>query len=249
MRSVSSSHIDGAIRLGRQGVARHPRARSVSQSGVPLLLIDGQPVETQSTPNLPLQLAVKRALDIVLSIAGLILLSPLFLVLAIAIRVDDGGPVIFAQRREGRCGQIFTIYKFRTISPQLSNQSGVMSMRDDDGHVTRLGRFLRQSHLDELPQLWNVLVGDMSLVGPRPHVPDMMVCGQRYSEVVACYRLRLGQMRPGLTGWAQANALCGPVNDLRHARRRIDHDIAYIQNFSLMLDLKTIFRTAWGRGS
>lgn len=247
MRSVSSSHIDEAINLGRQGETRHPRMRVVNQSGVPLLLVDGFPVDTQLTWSQDLQLAAKRALDIVLSLAGLVVLSPLLLVIAMAIRLDDGGPILFSQRRDGYLGRNFTLYKFRTVSPSACDRAGGTLLRDDDWRVSKLGRFLRQSHLDELPQLWNVLVGEMSLVGPRPHVPDMMVCGHRYVDVVPYYRRRLAQMKPGLTGWAQANGLCGPVEDLRHARRRIDHDIAYCQNFSLMLDMKTMLRTAWGR--
>jgi lipopolysaccharide/colanic/teichoic acid biosynthesis glycosyltransferase len=132
--------------------------------------------------------------------------------------------------------------KFRTMFVDAGDASGIVQTTANDSRVTPLGRFLRAKSIDELPQLFNVLVGDMSIVGPRPHVEGMLAGGRPYEELVPYYRLR-HHMRPGLSGWAQANGLRGPTTDAAVAKARIDHDLAYIQNFSLMLDAEIIVLT------
>lgn len=189
-----------------------------------------------------LHLAGKRMFDIALSLAALVVLAPLLMGLAVAIKVSSPGPVLFRQAREGHFGRSFMALKFRTMAAARCDGSGVAQTAANDQRVTALGRVMRRTSLDELPQLFNVLWGDMSLVGPRPHVPGMVAGGMSYRDLVPYYDYRL-IMRPGLTGWAQANGWRGPTDRAENAMARIDHDVAYIQNFSLWLDLKIVWQT------
>jgi len=189
-----------------------------------------------------LQLALKRAMDIVLTVPGLVFLGPLFLFVALAIKLTSPGPVYFVQEREGMGGRRFRAFKFRTMYSDRCDPSGVSHTIENDPRVTPLGRWLRRTSIDELPQLFNVLRGDMSLVGPRPHVAGMLAAGQPYDRVVPFYAVR-HQVLPGITGWAQVNGLRGRIETLEQARARIEHDIAYVHNFSLALDLKILART------
>jgi exopolysaccharide biosynthesis polyprenyl glycosylphosphotransferase len=180
--------------------------------------------------------AVKRAIDVVVSAILLVLLSPVLLVVAILIKVTMPGPLLFRQERIGRNRKPFIIYKFRSMIPDAEKATGPVVAAPGDQRVTGLGRFLRRMSLDELPQLFNVLKGDMSLVGPRPQ-PTFF--DQRYSGEVPRY-LERQQVRPGLTGWAE-------VNDLRGAAPIVDrtmYDVYYIENWSLALDLKCVVLTA-----
>lgn len=187
-------------------------------------------------------LAAKRVLDIVASGLGLVALLPLFLIVALMIKITSNGPVFFRQEREGLGGKSFVALKFRSMSVEKGDTTGVAQTVKHDPRVTSVGRVLRRTSIDELPQLINVLVGDMSLVGPRPHVFNMRAGGMLYKHLVPYYDVRL-KMLPGLTGWAQANGLRGSTEKADVARARIDHDIAYVQNFSIWLDLKIILRT------
>jgi exopolysaccharide biosynthesis polyprenyl glycosylphosphotransferase len=180
--------------------------------------------------------ALKRLIDVVVSGALLVLLSPVLLVVSILIKVVMPGPVLFRQERIGRNRNPFVIYKFRSMIPDAEAKTGPVVAKPGDDRVTPLGRFLRRSSLDELPQLINVLKGDMSLVGPRPQ-PTFF--DERYSGEVPRY-LERGQVRPGLTGWAE-------VNDLRGAAPIVDrtlYDVYYIENWSLALDIKCVLLTA-----
>ncbi len=188
------------------------------------------------------QAAAKRLFDIVAAAAALVCLGPLMLLVALAIRMESSGPVLFSQEREGKDRVPFRVLKFRSMQVTRCDASGVRQTRRDDPRVTRVGRFIRRTSIDELPQLINIIKGDMSLVGPRPHVPGMLAAGREYRDLVEYYDLRL-LVRPGLTGWAQANGLRGPTTNSALARARVDHDLAYIQNFSLWLDLKIILLT------
>lgn len=199
----------------------------VLQSGLPLYLAGGVPVSADGLSGR--EHLAKRSLDIVLSGTALVVLAPFLFIVALALKVTGSGPVLFAQSREGRGGRLFLIYKFRTMA------AGTQT-------VTRLGHLLRRTSVDELPQLLNVLRGEMSLVGPRPHVPGMQAGGMPYRELVPYYDKRLSLL-PGLTGWAQVNGLRGSVSDAALARSRVDHDVAYIQNASLWLDIRIIGRT------
>jgi len=190
----------------------------------------------------PLDTFLKRALDIVGALVGICALGPLLIIVALMIKASSPGPVLFRQSREGLNGRAFDALKFRSMREADCDASGVTQTRINDPRVTPVGRFIRKTSIDELPQLFNVLRGDMSLVGPRPHVANMLAGGRLYRDLVPYYGERLA-MRPGITGWAQANGLRGPTRDPRLARERIDHDIAYIQNFSIWLDLKIIVMT------
>jgi polysaccharide biosynthesis protein PslA len=221
-----------------------PPIATSPQSGLSLLLIDGTPATPARTTRRLLALGAKRALDIVLAGAALIALLPLLAAIALLVRVTSPGPALFWQDRVGFNGRIFRIVKFRTVRTECSDPSGVSQLVCGDGRATPFGEFLRDSSLDELPQLFNILVGDMSIVGPRPHPAGQLAAGRPYAEVVPYYNQRWA-MRPGLTGWAQVNGLRGPTRHPVYARARVDHDIAYIQNFSLLLDLRVIALTVW----
>lgn len=209
-------------------------------SGLPLSFLEGMPDVTSPEDVGPL--AVKRAVDIILSVLALVFLAPLLLLVALAIRITSRGPAVFHQVREGQRGELIAIYKFRSMYADRCDATGVRQTSAGDGRVTLIGKFIRRTSIDELPQLFNVLRGDMSLIGPRPHVPGMLAGGVRYDELVPYYHVR-GLMRPGLSGWAQANGFRGATDDIALARARVDHDLAYIANFSIWLDLKIIART------
>jgi lipopolysaccharide/colanic/teichoic acid biosynthesis glycosyltransferase len=213
------------------------------ESGLPMLIQDGKPILPAMTRSRRMQLVWKRwAFDLPLALLALMALLPLLLAIAVTIRVSSPGPVIFGQLRVGRDGKLFRLFKFRTMRVEDCDDSGLNQTVANDGRQTRLGRLLRATSLDELPQLWNIVIGDMSVIGPRPMVEGQKAAGRDYREVVPYYDFRQ-LMRPGLSGWAQANGLRGSTQEYDPARRRIDHDCAYIQNFSLTLDIKIIVRT------
>ncbi|UXN69021.1 sugar transferase [Devosia neptuniae] len=200
------------------------------------------PADLTMTSRRQLELTLKRAFDIVVSLLALAFLLPLLLMVTLAIRLSDPGPALFRQPRVGQGGRIFTIFKFRSMYMERCNTDGVDQTVAEDERIMPLGRFLRRTSIDELPQLLNVLRGDMSLVGPRPHVEGQLAAGLPYEHLVPYYSYRR-HMRPGLTGWAQANGYRGPTSQSEQAIGRIDHDVAYIQNFSLLLDLRIILIT------
>jgi Undecaprenyl-phosphate glucose phosphotransferase len=180
---------------------------------------------------------LKRALDVALSATALFLLAPLALVLAIAIKLDSKGPVLFRQRRYGFNQEPFRIFKFRSMYT-AEDGAHVKQASQDDPRVTRVGRFMRRTNLDELPQLLNVLNGDMSLVGPRPHA---IAHDQLFGPTVSLYGRR-HNVKPGITGWAQVNGLRGEVTP-ETLKARIEHDLHYVDNWSLWLDLCILWRT------
>lgn len=192
--------------------------------------------------DLSWQFVAKRLVDIVIAGSALLVLLPLFLVVAAAIKLESEGPVFFRQIRWGKgCKQI-KIYKFRSMHAALGDTSGVQQTVRNDPRITRLGAFLRSSNLDELPQLINVLKGDMSLIGPRCHAVGMKAAGMLYEELVPNYHQR-HLMRPGITGLAQMRGLRGPTDTAAKSRARIACDLHYIDHFSLLLDLKIIYGT------
>lgn len=181
----------------------------------------------------------KRILDIAGAGLALLLFLPLLICVALAVRLETGGPIIFRQRRTGHRGRIFTIYKFRTMT--VAEDFGeVRQATRDDARVTAVGALLRKLSLDELPQFLNVLKGDMSLVGPRPHA---LAHDNHYGERIASYAARF-RAKPGLTGLAQVNGLRGEIRDLRGMRDRVAADNLYIDSWSLGLDLAILARTA-----
>lgn len=219
-----------------------PRAFSGNQNGLPLSFENGVPVLPTPTVGSLVRDAVKRAIDVTIAASALVALSPLLAGLAVATRLSSPGPAIFSQWRTGRHGRKFRIYKFRTMRIEASDETGVRQVCPNDPGLTRLGAFMRARSLDELPQLFNVLRGDMSLVGPRPHAIGMHAAGMPYEALVPYYHLRHA-VRPGLSGWAQANGLRGPTTEIGPARSRIEHDLAYIQNQSTWLDIRIIALT------
>lgn len=212
------------------------------QSGLPLYWSDASPVPAQFSNSQQLQLSLKRGVDVVVAFLALVALAPLLIFVALAIKLTSPGKVLFRQEREGLGGNPFWTLKFRSMRTDMCDISGVAQTKSGDPRVTAIGRFIRKTSIDELPQLFNVIAGDMSLVGPRPHVAGMQAGGRLYRDLVPYYAQRLA-VRPGITGWAQANGLRGSTRDAASARSRIDHDIAYCQNFSLWLDCKIILRT------
>jgi lipopolysaccharide/colanic/teichoic acid biosynthesis glycosyltransferase len=190
----------------------------------------------------PVQQLAKRTFDGVASLAGLVLLAPLLAGVAVAVKLTSNGPVLFRQTRLGLNGQPFSILKFRTMYVDRCDASGLKHTVAGDPRVTPIGRFLRRSSIDELPQLINVLRGHMSLVGPRPYVPGMQAGGVAYERLDYRYYDRL-RVLPGITGLAQVNGYRGDATDEEAARVRLEYDLAYIENTGLLLDIKIIFRT------
>lgn len=223
---------------------RAPLSHSPRRAELPYRCSEGDPVAPPMTSGRRLKLALKRGMDLVLAAAGMMCLSPLLLLLWLAVRLSSPGPALFRQTRAGLNNRPFILLKFRTMHVDRGDRSGIAQTVAGDSRVTPLGRFLRRTSLDELPQLWNVLRGDMSLVGPRPHVFGMQAGGRNYDELVPYYAVRQC-MRPGISGLAQVQGLRGPTDDPDRARARIDRDLAYIQNFSLRLDVQIILLTIW----
>jgi exopolysaccharide biosynthesis polyprenyl glycosylphosphotransferase len=189
---------------------------------------------------------LKRLFDVALSSALFCLSAPFLVVIALLIWVSDGSPVIFRQERIGREGQGFTIFKFRTMNVRKTEDQGDIYTRKDDARITRLGRWLRKLRLDEVPQLWNVLRGDMSLIGPRA---EWSKCAERYEKNIPFYHFR-HLVKPGITGWAQVNYPYGESDE--DAIEKLKYDLYYIRHYSLKLDamivLKTVHTMLFGKG-
>jgi exopolysaccharide biosynthesis polyprenyl glycosylphosphotransferase len=185
---------------------------------------------------------VKWAEDKAFAAALLALLGPLMALIAILIKLDSRGPVFFVQKRFGFNNDVIRVFKFRTMYVDRGDPSGAQRTVQNDPRITRLGRFLRLLSLDELPQLINVLRGDMSLVGPRPHAIAMKAGNCLYSQAVEQYFHR-HRVKPGITGWAQVHGLRGEVNTLEKAHARVACDLYYIDHWSPWLDLKTLAKT------
>jgi putative colanic acid biosynthesis UDP-glucose lipid carrier transferase len=197
-------------------------------------------IELQRGPLSGPERTIKRLLDIFCAGVGLFALLPLLALTALAIKIDSTGPIIFRQRRCGFNGRPFRILKFRTMSV-LEDGEIIHQATPSDLRITRVGRFLRRTSIDELPQLLNVIEGSMSLVGPRPHA---LAHDTHFDTVVANYAFRR-HVKPGLTGWAQVNGYRGPTPDVAGVRSRVEHDLWYINNWSFGLDCTIIVRTAF----
>ena len=202
--------------------------------------VDGLPVlAVCESPFHGVQGALKRLIDVAVAGAGLLVLSPLLLAVAIAIRLESPGPVIFRQRRYGLDGRDIVVWKFRSMRVTEDGATTYRQVERGDPRVTRIGRIIRATSIDELPQLVNVLQGRMSLVGPRPHA---VAVNERYRKLISGYMIR-HKVRPGITGWAQVNGHRGG-DDIEQMRKRIEHDLEYLRNWSLRLDLTILARTA-----
>jgi len=185
---------------------------------------------------------VKRTTDVVLGGAAFIAALPIMAVIALLVRLDSPGPALFRQRRHGFNNEIIEVLKFRTMRHAPGDRSPMRQVIADDPRVTRLGAFLRGTSLDEIPQLWNVLKGDMSLVGPRPHAVDMRTGDTKTASLIWGYAHR-HRVKPGLTGWAQVNGSRGPLHSPESVRERIEYDLDYVARSSFWLDLAIMART------
>jgi Undecaprenyl-phosphate glucose phosphotransferase len=204
------------------------RARLEDLDGIPIININDVPLQGVNS-------FVKRALDVALSSLALLILAVPFSIIALLIRRSSNGPVFYVQERMGLDGKAFTIYKFRSMYQDAERDTGPIWARQDDPRCTPIGRFLRQTNIDELPQLWNVLKGDMSLVGPRPERPYFV---DQFKHRIPQYMLR-HKVRAGLTGWAQVNGWRGNTS----IEKRIEYDLYYIENWSVSLDFKIMWLT------
>jgi Undecaprenyl-phosphate glucose phosphotransferase len=203
--------------------------------GVPLLNVFHKPLTDW-------KLIAKEIEDRVLASILLLFLAPLFLVVALAIRLDSRGPVFFRQKRYGFNNHLIGVYKFRSMYHELSDHKAEKLVTKNDPRVTRIGAFLRKTSIDELPQLLNVLLGEMSIVGPRPHALSAKAADRLYEEVVAEYAAR-HRVKPGITGWAQVMGWRGETDTIEKIQKRVEHDLYYIENWSLTFDIKILVLT------
>ena len=214
---------------------RYKSSQISSIGGNPVVLIGERPLKDW-------QAAKKAAFDIVVGSAMLVLLSPLLVLIALIIRLDSPGPVLFRQPRLGFNNRVFTCYKFRTMRHGMADPGGGQQATRGDPRVTRPGKWLRALSLDELPQLLNVLQGSMSLVGPRPHPLNTKAANKLFADVVARYASR-HRVRPGMTGWAQVNGWRGETKTVEQIENRVACDLAYIDNWTVWLDLRILMLT------
>lgn len=212
-------------------------------SGQTLVVLGGVPLATLfHKPINGADVVWKRAEDIVLGVLLLMVAAPALAIIALLIKLDSPGPVFFRQRREGFNTQSFWIWKLRTMHVATLEHDAIVQVRKGDDRVTRVGRLLRKTSLDELPQLLNVLRGDMSLVGPRPHAPSTRVKGVLFHEAVQNYAAR-HRVKPGMTGWAQVHGWRGETDTDQKLQSRVEHDLFYIEHWSIGFDVYILFRT------
>jgi exopolysaccharide biosynthesis polyprenyl glycosylphosphotransferase len=184
----------------------------------------------------------KWLFDKVVGSIALALLAPVMALIAIAVKLESKGPVLFRQKRYGFNNELIEVLKFRSMYTDRCDATATKLVTKNDPRVTRVGRFIRKTSLDELPQLLNVVTGTLSLVGPRPHAVQAKAEGHLYNEVVEGYFAR-HKVKPGITGWAQINGWRGETDTEEKIRKRIEHDLFYIENWSVFLDLHILFKT------
>ena len=221
------------VRLCPDRIGFHLPHRQVSHlGGLPLLNVFERPLAGWSY-------ILKAMEDRVLAAGILVLIAPLFALIALAIRIDSRGPVLFRQKRYGFNNEVIEVFKFRTMYVDQCENTEIRQATRDDPRVTRVGRFLRRTSLDELPQFINVLDGRMSIVGPRPHPISL---NDQYARLIDEYLAR-HRVKPGITGWAQVNGLRGETETVEKMEQRVRYDLYYIENWSLLFDLRIILRT------
>ncbi len=196
--------------------------------------------ETKEEETSIKELGLKSVFDFTIALIILLLISPVMLLVALAIRLESRGPIFYLQPRHGLNQQIFTIFKFRSMyADQCVKNGGGKQASSDDSRVTRVGRFIRKTSIDELPQLFNVLQGDMSLIGPRPHAVDHNFYYQQHIENYG----KRHNVKPGITGWAQVKGYRGQTKAIDDMRHRVSYDLEYVEKMSPGLDLKILFLT------
>ncbi|MBX9909549.1 MAG: undecaprenyl-phosphate glucose phosphotransferase [Beijerinckiaceae bacterium] len=225
------------IRLSAHMSKLRFRPRSYSYIGaVPVLDVFDRPIADWD-------IVVKFLFDKVVGTLALIALSPLMIATAIAIKLDSKGPVLFRQKRYGFNNELIEVFKFRSLYHEMSDFAASKQVTKDDPRVTRVGRFIRKTSIDELPQLFNVVLkGDLSLVGPRPHAIHAKASDRAYEQVVDGYFAR-HKVKPGITGWAQVNGWRGETDTEDKIQRRVEHDLYYIENWSVLLDIYILVKT------
>jgi Undecaprenyl-phosphate glucose phosphotransferase len=225
------------IRLSAHSNKLRFRPRSYSYLGsVPVLDVFDRPITDWDV-------VMKFLFDRIVGAVALILLSPLMLATAVAIKLDSKGPVFFKQRRHGFNNDEIEVYKFRSLYTDMTDHAVQKSVTKDDPRVTRVGRFIRKTSIDELPQLINVVVkGNLSLVGPRPHAVNQKIENRQFDEAVDGYFAR-HRVKPGITGWAQINGWRGELSSPEKMKGRVEHDLYYIENWSLLFDLEILVKT------
>ena len=231
---LSSLGVD--VYMAPDKLALHYADRPIYRfGGMPLLSLQDQPISEWNA-------VIKRIEDLCIVIPALILLSPLLAIVAIAIKLESKGDVFFIQERFGLNNEIIKVYKFRSMYTDMSDCHGRQQTIRNDPRVTRVGRVIRKTSFDELPQLVNVLLGNMSIVGPRPHPTGMQSDGHLLHDVLRDYASR-HRVKPGLTGWAQCNGWRGETDTREKIVKRVEYDLYYIENWSVFLDLLTILKT------
>ncbi|WP_404479406.1 sugar transferase [Novosphingobium sp. BL-52-GroH] len=230
---LKGANVDGEVlddevaRLGAQG------ARVVGKHG--LLLVSAGPLGLRDR-------AIKRMFDVAFAGGAILALSPLLIAVALAVKLQDGGSVFFTQRRMGRGNRFFNMYKFRSMTQSLGDATGSVSASKDDKRITRVGRFIRKTSIDELPQLFNVLLGDMSLVGPRPHATGSLAGDKLFWEVDLRYWQR-HSLKPGLSGLAQVRGFRGATDHESDLVNRLQADLEYLEGWTIMRDIQIILLT------
>ena len=217
---------------------RLPRVQLQKLAGVSLLGVEERPLRDWRG-------VAKSIEDRIVAGAILVMIAPILAAIAILIKLDSPGPVFFRQKRYGLNNQLIEVLKFRTMYQHATDANAEQLTRRNDPRVTRIGAFLRRTSLDELPQFINVLRGEMSVVGPRPHALAAKAGGLLYQDAVPTYYAR-HRMKPGITGWAQINGWRGETETVEQIEKRVEHDLHYIENWSVWLDLTIIFRTIFG---
>ncbi len=224
------------IRLSAYSQRLRYRPRAYSYIGnVPLLDVFDKPIGDWGG-------LLKAVEDKVIAAVALVLLAPVMLIAAVAVKLESKGPVFFKQKRYGFNNELIEVYKFRSMFHEMRDADASKLATRNDPRVTRVGRFIRKSSVDELPQLWNVLRGELSLVGPRPHPTKAKAAERLYDDVVDGYFAR-HRVKPGITGWAQINGWRGETDTAEKLQHRIEHDLYYIENWSLAFDFQILLRT------
>lgn len=231
VRRLGTIPADIRLVLPAPSMSLLPRDASL-EFGLPVVTIHRQPLSEWAR-------VAKRAEDVIISATLLALLSPLLGLLAVLVKATSPGPALFRQKRLGFNNNVITVFKFRSMRSDLAHDEQVRQATRDDDRVTPLGRFLRRTSFDELPQFWNVLRGDMALVGPRPHA---LAHNEQYTALIDGYLAR-HRVQPGITGWAQVNGFRGETDTLDKMERRVEYDLYYANNWSLALDIKILART------
>ncbi len=224
------------IRLAVQGTGLRFRPQAYSYIGnIPMLDLADKPIANWD-------FVLKWLFDKVVGMAALFVLAPVMALVAMAVKFDSSGPVLFRQRRYGFNNELIEVLKFRSMYVDMADQNAAKLVTKGDRRVTKVGRFIRRTSLDELPQLFNVLKGELSLVGPRPHALQAKAADHLYDEVVDGYFAR-HKVKPGITGWAQVHGWRGETDTREKIEKRVEHDLYYIENWSVFLDVYILFKT------